>query len=350
MGTRSGLISNLPRYVAAHGLWSPGAHLLVAVSGGPDSLALLHLLWRLRDEQRLVLHVAHLDHRLRAGSAEDAAFVAATVAAWNIPATIVARDVAPLASGFGGIEAAARAVRYGFLRDTALQIGADAVVTGHNADDQAETVIQRLLRGAGPTGLAGMRPRLGWDHWHAIGVPPAPDVLAMSGRPALARPLLSTAAKDIRAYCAEHRLEPRVDETNRSGEFLRNRVRDHIIPLLKTYNSNIVGTLGRIARVCADEDSLLAELLDREWPELVTVETAQVRLDRAALARLHRALQRRALRRAVAVLAPGVEVGSDHLDRMALLLEQPRGRLQLPGALWMRLVPDAVFLERGAER
>ncbi len=348
---RADLLDHVVDFVADGGLWQPGARVLVAVSGGPDSLCLLHLLRRLAPAQRLALHVAHLDHKLRPESAGDARFVAEVAAGWGIPCTVAARDVRPLAQTYGGIEAAARAVRYGFLRETAVAIGADSVATGHNADDQAETVIQRLLRGAGPSGLAGMRPRLNFDQWRGIGTA---DMEASPANntagPALVRPLLATPREAIEAYCIAHGLEPRYDATNLLPEYLRNRVRGYIIPQLKAYNSNIVRALGRTARVCAEEDALLAELLDQQWAVLATVTEREVAIDRVRFTDIHRALRRRALRRAASLVAPAIELGADHLDRMLRLAERPRGRLQLPDGVWMRVAPETISLERAAER
>lgn len=345
----------LPRrvalFAAEHRLWSAGATLLVAVSGGPDSLALLHLLRRLAPMERLTLYVAHLDHNLRPDSAADARFVADLAAEWGLPIVQGSRDVAALRTTYGGVEAAARAARYGFLRATALAIGAHAVVTGHNADDQAETVLLRLLRGAGPSGLGAMRPRLDYRQWCAIGPEGQPDDETGSPtRPALVRPLLATPRGVIETYCVDQGLAPRLDPTNQSSAHLRNRVRGYIIPFLKTYNSNIVGGLGRTARVCAEEDAFIAEALDRAWPALATVAHGLIVMRRTAFADLHRALQRRALRRAVAQVAPDVELGADHLERMLTLVERPHGRLQLPGGVWMKATRDLLMVERTTGR
>ncbi len=342
----AGLLQQVGDFVAQQALWRPGAALLLAVSGGPDSLCLLHLLCRLRRTQDLLLHVAHFDHGLRADSAGDAAYVAAIARDWDLPYTGGTGDVRGLIPAYGGVEAAARAARYGFLRDTALALGVDAVVTGHHADDQAETVIMRLLRGAGPSGLAAMRPFLPFHRWHSIGAPAASIAGVPEEQPALVRPLLRSTRGALLKYCTAHHLEPRHDVTNESSEYLRNRVRGYIIPLLKTYNANIVGALGRTAGVCADEDALLAELLDREWPALVREGEGQVCLDRQACERLHRALRRRALRKAAALLAPGTELSADHLDRMLRLVEQPHGRLQLPSGVSVRATRDLIILEQ----
>jgi tRNA(Ile)-lysidine synthase len=348
-GGMAGLRDDVIAFVARNGLWQSGSTLLVAVSGGPDSLCLLALLRELRPVQELTLHVAHLDHALRSDSAADANFVSEVAQAWEIPVTVTRCDVRDLAVRYGGVEAAARAVRYGFLRDTALAVGATAVATGHTADDQAETVIQRLLRGAGPGGLAAMRPVLSYDQWSGIGVPAVLDGGKPTTHPSLVRPLLASPRSLIEAYCVEHGLNPRYDRTNQSPEYLRNRVRGYIIPMLKAYNSNIVGTLVRTARIAADEDALLCELLDQKWRMLVTVGPDSVQVHRSAYMDLHRALQRRALRRAASILAPGVELGADHLDRMMDLARRTHGRLQLPSGLWMRAMRQGMTLERLAD-
>lgn len=342
----AGLLQQVATFVEQQGLWRPGAALLVAVSGGPDSLALLHLLSRFQRTQRLQLHVAHFDHGLRPDSGDDADFVGNIAASWRLPYTRAQADVRALAPIYGGIEAAARAARYGFLRDTALALGVDAVVTGHHADDQAETVMMRLVRGAGPTGLAAMRPALQYAQWRNIGSHTGTTELESSEGPALVRPLLRVERTALLAYCREHNLDPRHDSTNDSPDYLRNRVRGYIIPLLKTYNTHIVGALGRTAAICSDEDALLVELLEREWPMLVVKGDGPICLDRQACARLHRALRRRALRKAGTEVVPQVELSADHLDRMLHLAGKSQGHLQLPGGLSMRTTRDLIILER----
>src|SRR3712207_3389228 len=126
------LLQRVTPFVAEHNLWQPGSVLLVAVSGGPDSLCLLHLLRELAPAQTLSLHIAHLDHALRPDSPDDARFVEELARNWAIPCVVERHEPGPLAAQFGGLEAAARAVRYQFLRDTAVRLGASAVVTGHH--------------------------------------------------------------------------------------------------------------------------------------------------------------------------------------------------------------------------
>lgn len=339
------LFQRVADFAAGNDLWRPGARLLVAVSGGPDSLCLLHLLHRLAPQQGLALHVAHLDHALRPESADDAAAVGAFADGLNLSCTIERRDPLPLGRAAGGVEAAARAARYAFLRDTALAIGATAVVTGHNADDQAETVLLRLLRGTGPSGLAAMRPALEWQAWRNIGLPASsPEATTGAGAPRLVRPLLAATRAEIETYCAEHALAPLHDSSNQSPAFLRNRVRQQLLPMLRTYNPRIITALGRTARICADEDALLAQMLEQAWPELEQPHASGIALDRAAFGQLHAALRRRALLRAYARVAGGHALGADHLDRMQNLAARRRGRLQLPGQVWMELSADTIVI------
>jgi tRNA(Ile)-lysidine synthetase-like protein len=319
----SQLIDQVRAFADRYELLLPDSTVVVAVSGGPDSLCLLDLLQRLSHARRLTLHVAHLDHRLRDDSADDARFVAAIAAGMSLPATIEAADVAALArERRGGIEEAARAARLTLLENVARSINADRIALGHNADDQAETVLLRLLRGAGPSGLAAMRPR---RLMHADD----PD------SPWIIRPLLDTPRAAIEAYCAERGLTPRRDATNALPIHLRNRVRGYILPALKPYNPNIVATLGRTARVCAEEDDLLSELTERAWREHVRVDGEGISIDRSGFESLHPALRRRLMRRAAEAIVGGLE--ARHLDLLLAAIAANRRRAQLPGGGWLRI-------------
>jgi tRNA(Ile)-lysidine synthetase-like protein len=320
------LLEHVLRFSDQHHLLPPNASVVVAVSGGPDSLCLLHLLHRIAPQRGLQLHVAHLDHRLRPDSHTDAQFVAETAAAWGVPCTLGTVDVASLAQQtHTGLEAAGRAARYAFLIDTARKIGAQAIALGHTADDQAETVLLRLLRGAGIGGLAAMRPKR-----PALADLPT-DMLLLD----IVRPLLNTTRSEVEAYCATHQLHPRIDPTNSTGPFLRNRMRDHILPLLKAYNPSIVATLGRVARVCAEDNDLLETLANSAWQSLAQVEQGSVSFDRQQFGELHHALQRRLLRRGVQVLVPNVELEARHVDLALDAITAQRRRLQLPKGLWL---------------
>ncbi len=223
--------------IERHSLLEPGDSLVVGVSGGADSLCLLHLLARLRAEFDLALHVAHLNHQLRGErAAADAEFVRRTAVEWGVPVTVSSTDVAILAHERGvGVEEAARQARYAFLAGLAGDTGAGAIAVGHNADDQAETVLMHLLRGAGPAGLRGMSPRLA-----LAGL--APD-LPSAAHVTLIRPLLEARRPAIEAYCREYRLQPRFDHSNLDTTLFRNRLRHEVLPVLEAVAPGVGGRL-----------------------------------------------------------------------------------------------------------
>jgi len=320
------LPAHVSEFCEAHGLLPRGAFVVVAVSGGPDSLCLLHVLLQLASQRELQLHVAHLDHQLRPNSADDARFVADTAADWNVSVTIAQVDVAAMADTADvGIEAAARTARLQFLAQTAQTVDAGFIALGHTLDDQAETVLMRLMRGAGPSGLAAMRPRRVLSE-----VQDVPSLM-------LVRPLLATTRAEVEAYCAEHRLQPRHDPSNESPIFLRNRVRGYILPLLKTYNPSIVAALARTARACAEENDLLDQLQQAAWVEMALVDEAGIKLDRQRFEGLHPALQRRTLRQAVQQLDSTVELEAKHIDIVLTALANNRRRVQLPHNVWLKI-------------
>ncbi|GAB4204090.1 MAG: tRNA lysidine(34) synthetase TilS [Roseiflexaceae bacterium] len=309
-----------------------GGPLVVAVSGGPDSLCLLHALAALCGGG-LRLHVAHLDHGLRgADSTEDAAFVARTAQEWELPATVERADVGGWAHDTGtNLHQAARVLRYRFLARVAGAVGAGAVAVAHTADDQAETVLMHLLRGAGPAGLGGIRLLLPWEEW-ALGVAGASQEIPPAGPP-LIRPLLAITRAEVEAYCAAQGLAPRLDATNADPAYTRNRIRSELLPLLKGYNSRIVETLGRTAAICADEHAFVQQQLAAHWPALAQEQPGAIRLDLAHWAELHPALQRAALRRVYRRLAPDVTLPWEQAERARALIGRVDRRADLPGGL-----------------
>lgn len=255
---------------------APGT-IVVAVSGGPDSVALLHALYRLRHR----LHVGHFDHRARAGSAQDARFVERESAKLGIECSV--GNAAPPARGRSP-EEALRDQRLAFLERVAADVGATRIATGHTLDDQAETVLMRILAGAGRRGLGGIPPVRG------------PYV----------RPLIDVRRADTADFCRSLRLSPRRDPTNTDPRFLRNALRADLIPAIsERYNGRFAETLARMADIMRDEDAYL----DDRAAAALTAEVAEggFRLDPGVLASLPPALQRRAIRRLVPADAEQVE-------------------------------------------
>ena len=314
-----GLVKRVAAALREHGL--EGKRLLVAVSGGPDSLALLHALHGLSGEHNLTLFGAHLNHKLRGAESEaDAEFVGDTFQGLGIPFTVDGVDVAAYRRRHKlSLEDAARRVRYSFLADAAAKHGADAIALGHTADDQAETVLMHIIRGSGLDGLRGMQ---------------ALDRRMIGGRRvALFRPLLDVSRAETEGYCRALRLTPRIDPSNSSPEFLRNRIRLELVPLLEQLNPSVGDALARLARNATQDSDYIREHADAVWREVARLaENGVVRLDAAALGGEHAAIRGRVLRRAIE--EAGGEVTQRHiLDTMALLGGAPGKRLHLSGGL-----------------
>jgi tRNA(Ile)-lysidine synthase len=330
------LLPHVRQTMRRYQLISPGDTVIVGVSGGPDSLCLLHVLAALAPPLAARLHVAHLHHGLRAAEADaDAAFVAGTAAAWGLPCTLEQADVAALARQSGAsLEEAAREARYAFLGRLAAQLDAQAVAVGHNADDQAETVLMHFLRGSGLAGLRGMQPKSA-----------LPDAGGSGVKGCLIRPLLFTPRADILAYCTEHGLQPRFDRSNEDTTFYRNRLRHELLPLLATYNPQIRLILGNTAAVLADDYELLRRDLLAAWPAIALEEDGgRLVLDLHAWRGLPAALQRGVLREAIRRLRAASlrNVSFVHVDHAFWLLHEGRAgdRMTLPAGLELVLGYD----------
>lgn len=267
---------------------NPRDRLILGVSGGPDSLALLHALHSLG--YRPV--VAHLDHALRPESAQDAQAVKKQAEALDLPFRGRRADVAARArKASKSIEEAAREERYRFLFALAEEASAPAVAVAHTADDQVETVLMHLLRGAGSAGLSGMETRSLPNPW--------------SERIPLVRPLLGIWRSEIEAYCQEKDLKPLVDASNLDITYFRNRLRHALIPDLQSYNPEIKRALYQTAEVLRADRGLLENLAEGAWQAVLRRQgDGYLGLSRRGLLEQPLALQRMLLRRAFAVLRP----------------------------------------------
>jgi tRNA(Ile)-lysidine synthase len=287
--------------IEAYDLIQGGEVVVVGVSGGPDSLCLLHILQRLSPVYNLALHVAHLHHGLRGAEADaDAEFVRRLTAAWGLPLTAEEIDVPALAREEDlAFEEAARRARYAFLARTATAVGARTIAVGHNADDQAETVLMHFLRGSGLAGLRGMLPRTPLGSYRLLSTAEH-DADVQPESLNLIRPLLEVPRAEIEAYCDEHGLEPRFDRSNLDTTYFRNWLRLQVIPLLEKHNPHLRAVLGRTARVLAGDYALLRDLLEDTWPRIVRQEGDQeILIDLAAWRALPTGLQRSTLREAI---------------------------------------------------
>ncbi|MDY6906611.1 MAG: tRNA lysidine(34) synthetase TilS [Chloroflexota bacterium] len=324
------------RFIADEGLVEAGETVVVGVSGGADSVCLLHLLYRLQGALGVGLHVAHLDHGLRgAAAAADARYVGKLARHLGLPATIDRRDVRAYRAGRRlSVEEAARRVRYQFFAEVAQEVGAGRIALGHTADDQVETVLMHLVRGAGLAGLRGMRPMAAWG--------PAEGGATLS----VVRPLLAVARAETEAYCAAQGLEPRQDATNYSPAFLRNRFRHEVLPLLRQYNPQVDDALLRLADAAAADLSFIEGQVAQVWGDVVREEGGGLLLDRAAVSSLHPALRRHLLRRVLVWLKGDTsDIEWVHVEAMVAALSGPAGKgIDLPHGLAMTVGYDACLV------
>lgn len=327
------MLVSITAFIEKHQLLPSRGEIIVAVSGGADSLCLLHLLNRLcgpgKRYPELRLHAAHLNHMLRGEASErDADAVAHIAAAWGIPCTVGAIDVPALArKEHRSLEDAARVARYRFLRQVAQ---GQPIAVAHHADDQAETLLLHWIRGSGLAGMVGMLPR-------------QQDII---------RPLLEANHAETLAYCRQHSIVPLEDLSNADPRFLRNRIRHELLPLLKSLNPGIQETLLRNAAVIRVDVEWIEAQVDASWPAVVIAEQdVSIKLDARALLELPLSLQRHLLRRVTARLYDGQSpLEARHYALLEQLLyhedDGQERKLHLPRGLRVTYDFDHVVFER----
>lgn len=295
--------------------------LVVAVSGGPDSMALLHGLLALNEEAdfNLTLHVAHLNHLLRGIEAEkDAAFVQAAADDSGLSCSVVERDIAALASERGkSIEEVARQERYHVLERVCIQVEAESVAVGHQADDDAETILHRIIRGTGLRGLAGIPRRRA--------ISPMSDVQ-------IVRPLLRHTRKEVLAFLADRGIPFREDRTNQSNEPMRNRIRNvTLVQLENDVNPQVREALLRLSEQARWFEEYLRETAQRTLETLIISRTDQMlTLNAVALAKKKRIVQTELVRRAIELFEVGQQdLSFVHLKAVLDLVADPASGKQL---------------------
>ena len=311
-------------FVQQHHLLAHGDRILVAVSGGPDSVALLHLLYELRDELRMRLEVAHLQHGIRGEEAkEDARFVAELAESLKLPFHLKEIDLPRMKSnaGRGNLEALAREERYRFFADVVREGKLDKVATAHTEDDQAETVLMWLLRGTGMKGLGGMSPL----HLRRAAAGDSMETITVI------RPLLEVSKAEIVEYLKERKLNYRLDRSNLDSSLLRNWIRLELLPKIQQrVGAGFSTRLSHQAELLRDEDFLLEELARKSYEDM----RGSQGLSRAALMREPKALQRRILRHWIERTRGHVRgLEFVHIDEFLRLINEgpPQGRLSIPG-------------------
>jgi tRNA(Ile)-lysidine synthase len=320
------LLSQLAATISRHQMIQPGDRVAVACSGGPDSTALVLLMHELRNELGLSLSVCHLNHQLRGNeSDEDERFVRKLATRLQVPG-IFSRSEVRTAAAAGGmnLEAKAREVRYAFFRSLVGQCHADRVAVGHTANDQAETVLHRLIRGTGTTGLAGIYPVV--DH-------------------RIIRPLIECQRAEIVNWLQSRNEVWREDASNGDIRLTRNRIRHKILPLLSEVNPKVVERMTDIAHIARDEEAFWKSHLQPILANCVQVEAGCVRMEISHVREMPLAVVRRVLRSVLQIVIanarengrPGVSFAADfnHIERLsALVFERSSGGcVSLPGGL-----------------
>ena len=293
------ILEKVKNTVQEYQLLNKNDRVLVGVSGGPDSVTLLYLLNSLKNEFKLKFHVAHFDHMLRKDSSKDAVFVKKLSAELNIPFTTAKVRVRKLARK-GSLEEIARNARLNFFFQAAKKVKADKIALGHNLDDQAETVLMRILRGTGLYGLAGILPKRKINGFTII------------------RPLIAVSRKEIEGYLYKNKIKTRLDATNLKNIYFRNKIRNHLLPLLeKKYNRNIKVVLANMGETVA---------LDYEYLSWVAARANQSLGKRLNLKRflgLHPAIQRLILRMNIAKFAGNTrKIGFQHIKEIENLISR----------------------------
>lgn len=311
------ILARVDAYAQAHALFTPGP-LIVGVSGGIDSLVLLHMLIQLAPQWGLQIFAAAFDHRLRGEESQSDLIAVQTIGkAWRVPVISGSEEVLARAGEWRmNLEAAARRARYRFLASAADEVGAKTIAVAHHQDDQAETVLMRLIRGTGLDGLRGMLPRASVPETNRADL-------------SLIRPFLSLSRRQIRVYARDHQIEPRHDPSNEDTRYTRNRIRHQILPLLETFNPEVKSALARLAESACEDYAALTTLAP---PVHMTFEGASI--SREAFLNAPPAGAALSLRQAVEVVGPEAELSFVRLGQVRRwIVEGKNGEQDLSGGL-----------------
>lgn len=316
--------------MAAHHMTAPGDRVLVGVSGGPDSMALLHLLSRLAPDLNIRLGVAHLNHGLRGVSADrDAEMVRQAAEALQYPFHVTRSRVIKVKEKLGlSLEEAARRVRYAFFKKTMSDAGYNRLALGHQSNDNAEQMLMALLRGTGPRGLSGITP-----------------VRAKC----IIRPLINARRSQIESFVAQEGITCALDASNNDLRFVRNRVRHHLLPLMASdYNPRIQANLNQLADVMRTEEDWIDGITAAEYKKAaLTRAKGTVTLSAESVSQMHPALARRLVRKAIADLTGTLRrITFSHVQSMLHLLTDGCGvkELHLPGGIRARRTDNRLTL------
>lgn len=233
-----------------YNLIKSGDILLIGVSGGPDSICLLYILNKLKDKLGFEIFVAHINHMIRKEAMEETKYVQDFCKSLQVECFIKKANILDIAKkGKKGIEETGRKIRYEFFDEIANKIGAKKIVTAHNNNDKVETIIMNILRGSGTSGLKGLMPIRNEKY---------------------IKPLIECKREDIEEYCIENNLNPKYDKSNNDNTYIRNKIRNIVIPYIKKeFNPNILDTINRLSEVITEEDLYISNIVEEKYTELL---------------------------------------------------------------------------------
>lgn len=255
-------------------LINEGDKIVIGVSGGPDSICLLHLLNNLKDTLKITIYVAHINHSIREVADMETKYVQDFCKKIGVECFVKKEDILSLAKKQKkGTEEVGRQVRYSFFDEVLEKTNSNKIATAHNSNDRAETVILNILRGSGISGLKGIE--------------------AMRDQKYI-RPLINTDRESIEKYCEENNLEPKIDETNKENIYTRNKVRNVVIPYIKKeFNQNIIKTINRLSTVATEENDYLIKITKQEYANISNIESDIITLDLKRFNNLELVIKRR---------------------------------------------------------
>lgn len=333
------VVQKIKETIRRHRLVQKGDHVIIGLSGGPDSMCLFHVLQTLSKELDIALYAVHVNHKFRPGAAEqDQAYVEALCEERGIACISFVHDCNAMAEKLGiSSEEAGRKARYASFGKVARSLEQNGIspkiikiAVAQNGDDQAETVLLRLLRGSGPDGLAGI------------------PYIRKEGSYQVIRPLLDIRRAEIEAYCEAEHLNPRIDHTNQQPIYTRNKIRLELLPYLReTFNPNIVEALIRLSKIAAEDKAYLWQAAEQEYNRLLRIDG---QLDLEGMQKLERPIRHRVMMKALEIAGLTQDIAASHLEAADKLFESKRASasLDFPKNYAMRIQYGSVnFYKKG---
>lgn len=312
------MIDNVIATINKYKMITKGDRIIVGVSGGPDSISLLHVLHSISGKFLINIHAAHLNHMLRGREADlDTEYVKSFCEKMGIPCSVKYVDVNRLSQQTGlSLEEAGRKARYDFFSDLAGEIGATKIALAHNMNDQAETILMRIMRGTGIDGLCGIKP--------------VRDGMYI-------RPLIEIPRSEIEKYCKENNLTPRIDRTNLEPVYTRNKIRLELIPYIKeNFNSRIEYSLSLMSRLLSEDNDFLNEYVNNIYETIAEKDKGKVLIDVNLLKPYTVSIKKRIIRKAISE-AKGNLIGIEnkHVELSLSIAEEGStgAAVELPGEI-----------------